>query len=135
MSTSKTPTSDLISNPPPGPPPGLTKNPETFLQHIESFFKAAAAYVSKVFVDIFGSSAAKQFAAGAEALIETSLGQIAMTAVTKAQSLANNSEKFAQASSEILAEAKSEGIAVSDSIVNMLIELCVQRLKGSFSAS
>lgn len=130
--------SNVTPTPPlqPAPPAIATqKNAESFFQHIESFFKAAAADVSKVFVDIFGSSAAKQFAAGAEALIETSLGQIAMTAVTKAQSLANNQEKFAQASSEILSEAKSEGIAASDSIVNMLIELCVQRLKGSFSAS
>lgn len=131
-SSSTTPTPPIQ----PAPPPIVQqKNAESFFQHVEAFFHRAEAIVSSAFEKIFGSSAAKQFAAGAEALIETDLGKIAMTAVTKAQALANNSEKFAQASSEILTEAKAEGIDASDSIVNMLIELCVQRLKGSFSSA
>lgn len=111
------------------PPP---KPSESVWSKLISFFKHAGVAVSDVLAEIFGSDAAHTFATGAETLLDTALGKIAMTAVTSAQSLASNQEKFATAASQIGTEAKAQGIAVSDSIINMLIELCVQKVKGTF---
>ena len=116
----------------PAPP---AKNSESFFQHVEAFFKKAETFVSTVFVKVFGASAAQQFAQGAEALLKTSLGQIALQAVQDVASIADNKEKFNTAASQIASTAKAQGIAVSDSLINMLIELCVQRVKGSFGTA
>lgn len=99
---------------------------------IGNFFKHAGVVVAGWFEAAVGSDAAHTFATGAEALLETALGQIAWTAVNNAQSLASNTEKFTAAASAIKQQAEAQGIQVKDSLINMLIELAVQRLKTTF---
>ena len=99
---------------------------------IGHFFKHIGVVVSEVFVKLFGADAAHNFAVAAESLIKTDLGAIAMAAVGEASLLASGVDKRAAAFSKIAAAAKGKGLDIKDSIINLLIEMCVQRLKGSF---
>lgn len=101
---------------------------------IGHFFKHVEVTVSELFVKLFGADAAHNFAAAAESLIKTDLGKIAMVAVTEASALAAGTDKKAVAFSKIVSSAKAAGYEVGDSIVNLLIEVCVQKVKGSFGS-
>jgi hypothetical protein len=103
-----------------------------FFGALGHFFKHLAVLVSDGFIAIFGSDAAHSFAAGAEGLLHTALGQIALTAVQEVEALASGVEKRAAAFTKITDAAKSAGIAVTESVISMLIELAVQRVKGAF---
>lgn len=105
-----------------------------FWQKIGSFFRHAAVAVAGWFESEFGP-AAHTFATGAEALLETQLGQIAMAAVEQAAGLESGTEKAAAAGAAIEAAAKQAGLALTDSLKNLLIELAVQKLKGTFGPS
>ena len=96
------------------------------------FVKHVAVFVSDSFVKIFGSDIAHNFAVAAEGLIHSAIGQIAMTAVTEVQALASGSDKRAAAFDKIKTGAEQAGIIVGESIINLLIEICVQRVKGNF---
>lgn len=102
------------------------------LQSLGHFLKHIAVYVAGGFVKIFGSDVAHTFAVGAESLMHTALGQIAWLAVQEVQGLASGSEKKSAAFAKIVAAAKAGGFSVTDSLINMLIEIAVQKLKGSF---
>jgi hypothetical protein len=108
---------------------------QSFFGKIASFFKHAAVMVDDAFAKIFGADAAHTFATGAEAILSTALGQIALSAVTQVQNLADPAQRHSAAFSNIVAAAKSNGIAAGDSIVNLLIETALQKLKGSFGVS
>lgn len=99
---------------------------------IGHFVKHVAVIVSQAFVSLFGSDAAHTFAVAAESLLHSAIGQIAWTAVQEAQNLAAGTDKAATAFSTIATAAKAQGITVADSVINMLIEVAVQKLKGSF---
>jgi hypothetical protein len=103
-----------------------------FFAAIGHFFKHIAVIVSDAFVKLFGADIAHTFAVGAESLLHSELGKIAWTAVQEAQALATGTEKNAAAFAKIVAAAKAAGIEATDSIVNMLIEIAVQKLKGAF---
>jgi hypothetical protein len=106
-----------------------------FLAGLENFFKKAGVWVSTEFEALFGSAAAKAFGASALATLESALGSIAVTAVAQAQATQGTSgEKFQTAFDNVIAEAKAQGIEAKTSIVNMLIELAVQKEAGSFGA-
>lgn len=96
------------------------------------FFKHIGISVSNTFVLLFGIDAAHTFAIGAESLLKSDLGKIAMTAVQEASLMASGAEKKAAAFAKITAEAKTRGLDVENSLVNMLIELAVARFKGLF---
>lgn len=98
-----------------------------FLKHIE-------VYVSGTLIKLFGADAAHSFAVGAESLLKTDLGKIVMTAVQEAESLATGEEKKAAAFGKIMTAAATQGLDVKTSLVNMLIELAVARLKELFGA-
>lgn len=106
----------------------------SFFSKVASFFKHATVDVADWFEKEFGD-AAHTFATGAEALLETQLGQIAQVAVQQAAGLENDTEKASAAGSAILAAAEQAGLQVSDSLKNLLIELAVQKLKGTFGTS
>ena len=57
------------------------------------------------------------------------------SAVTNAQALETNSEKADAAGKAILAAAEQAGISLSESLKNLLLELAVQKLKGTFGAA
>ena len=118
---------------PPAAPAAPAKT--SFWSKVVHVFDDVKAFVSSTFVKIFGSAAAKQFAAGAVALLQTSLGQIAMTAVQQAAGLENNTSKFSTAFDAITKEAEAQGIQAADSLKNMLIELAVQQLKLNFGSA
>jgi hypothetical protein len=104
----------------------------SFWTKIGHFFHNAGVFVSELFVKIFGEDAAHNLAAAAEGILKTELGKIAWTAVQEAEALAAGTDKKAAAFAAILSATKAAGIEAKDSIINMLIELCVQKIKGSF---
>ena len=99
---------------------------------IGHFFKNAAVFVSDVFVKVFGEDAAHNLAAAAEGILKTNLGTIAWTAVNEAAAAASGTDAKNLAFQKIAEAAKVAGIEAKDSIINMLIELAVQKVKGSF---
>lgn len=105
-----------------------------FFAKLGSFFEHATVNVADWFEKEFGA-AAHTFATGAEALLETQLGQIAQVAVAQAAGLESDTEKASAAGAAIEAAAKQAGLALSDSLKNLLIELAVQKLKGTFGAA
>lgn len=108
----------------------------SFFGKIGSFFKAIGKGIGHVFVALFGSDAAKKLAAAAEALFKTALGALALDAVDFVQNanpLSGDAEKRDAAAKKLASDAKAQGISVSDSIINLLIELAVNALKGHFT--
>lgn len=102
------------------------------LSAIGHFFKNAGVVVGRTFEKLFGPDAAHNFAVGAEAILKSDLGKIVWTAVTEAGSVATGAEAKAIALEKITAAAKAAALDAKDSIVNMLIEVAVQKAKGSF---
>lgn len=94
------------------------------------FFHHIEVAVSDVLVTLFGQDPAHSFAIGAESLLKTELGKIAMIAVQEVENMASGAEKKAAALDKILSEAKTRGLEVKTSLLNMLVELAVGRLKG-----
>lgn len=107
---------------------------KSFFQKVESFFHDAAVDVSDAFVKLFGQAQAKAFATSAEAVLKTDLGQIAVAAVKAAEGLASGAEKRSAAFNQITTQAKASGIDAETSIVNLLIELALQAVRGEFGA-
>jgi hypothetical protein len=103
---------------------------------ISSFVHGAAVKVSDVFVKIFGKDAAEKFAQGALALLKTAEGKLAIDAVEAVSSLSlDASGKRAAAFDKLASDAKAQGIEVSESIGNLLIETAVAFLKGHIAAA
>ena len=106
----------------------------TLFSKIAHFFHGAAVKVSAAFVAVFGKEAATQFAQGAFALLKTAEGKIALDAVEAVQALATDGAgKRAAAFEKIAADFKVQGLTVGESMINMLIELAVQYLRGSIA--
>ena len=105
---------------------------KSFWQSIGSFFKKVGYYVSEGFQKLFGKDAAKHFAVASLAVLKSDLGKIALTAVTEAAALSGGVDKRQVAFDKIGSVAKAAGLDAKDSIVNMLIELALQTVKGSF---
>lgn len=99
---------------------------------IAHFFHNVEVFVSDTFVKVFGADAAHNFAVGAEGILKTDLGKIVWAAVNEVEALAAGTEKQGAAFAKIVAVATAQGIDAKGSIVNLLIELAVQKLKGSF---
>lgn len=105
---------------------------KSFWKSIGGFFKKVGYYVSEAFQKLFGKDAAQHFAVASLAILKSDLGKIAMTAVQEAMSLAAGTDKRTVAYHNIITAAKAAGLDAKDSIVNMLIELALQTVKGSF---
>jgi hypothetical protein len=121
MSTSATPPT------PPAPPVSAT-----FWERVTGFLHAAGHLVSAAFIKLFGQQAATQFASASLALLKTTVGQIALNAVTEASKAASGAEAQKVAFTNITSEIAKVGLSAKDSEVNMLIELALQAVKGSF---
>jgi len=106
-----------------------------FFSKVEAFFHNAEVAVSAGFVKLVGQAQAKAFATGVEAIVKTDLGKIAIAAVKAAEGLASGELKHAAAFAEITTQAKASGLDVENSVINMLIELAVQTVKGTFGAA
>jgi len=101
----------------------------TTLWHV---LKHVDTYVSTAFVKLFGQDAAHSFAVGAESLLRSDLGKIAIVAVEECEALAAGVDKRAVALGKIMTAVTSQGLDVRTSLVNLLIELAVARMKGLF---
>lgn len=96
------------------------------------FFHHIEVFVSEAFIAIFGDGPAHAFAVGAESLLHSELGKLAMIAVQEVESMASGAEKMAAAFEKVAAGAKAAGLTVKDSLIRLLIEVAVARLKGMF---
>lgn len=105
---------------------------KSFFSKVGSFFKKVGYYVSEGFQKLFGANAAKAFAVSSLAILKTDLGKIALGTVTEVATLAAGVDKRRVAFAKIGAQAKAAGIDAKDSVVNLLIELALQTVKGSF---
>lgn len=105
---------------------------KSFWQSIGGFFKKVGYYVSEGFQKLFGKDAAKHFAVASLAILKSDLGKIALTAVSEAAALTAGVDKRQAAFDKILSGAKAAGLDAKDSIINMLIELALQTVKGTF---
>ncbi len=103
---------------------------------ITHFVHGAAVKVSATFVKIFGQDAAEKFAQGALALLKTAEGKLAVDAVEAVGSLSLDAAgKRAAAFEKLALDAKTQGLEVSESIGNLLIETAVAFLKGHIAAA
>jgi len=101
---------------------------------ISNFIHGAGVKIADAFVHVFGKDAAQAFGQGVLRLLKTAEGKIVLDAVEAAQSLeADGAGKRAAAFEKIGADFKAQGISVGESVINMLIELAVQYLKGTVS--
>jgi hypothetical protein len=116
-------------------PPAPAAIPESFWKRVTGFFQAAGHLVSEAFVKLFGQEAATQFASASLALLKTTVGQIALGAVTEASKAASGAEAQKTAFTNIVAQVTKLGLTAKDSEVNMLIEVALQAVKGSFGAA
>lgn len=85
-----------------------------------------------VFGKLFGQEATQKFGEAALQMLNSALGKIAWAAVQAVSTLASDGAgKRDAAFKQIVGEAKKAGIDFKDSIVNLLIEMAVQKLKGN----
>jgi hypothetical protein len=98
--------------------------------------KVAAIAVAHGFENIFGAQASQDFGHAALDVLKSALGQIVVAEVSALAGVSDLSgaEKAAQAQAAILKQVQALGIDASKSIVNMLIELAVQFIKGNLEA-
>jgi hypothetical protein len=115
--------------------PTAVQQHKSFWKSIGGFFKKIGYYVSEGFQALFGKDAAQHFAVAALALLKSDLGKIAFAAVEEAEKLAAGIDKRAAAFAVIEAAAKAQGIDAAKSLINMLIEISVQALRGAFGQS
>jgi len=102
----------------------------SFITNILNWFKGAKAKVSAFFVLVLGSSAARALGDAAVDALKSALGMIVQDAVAAIGSLGLSGEQArAEAFKKIVADAKAQGLQFSTSMINLLIELAVQRIK------
>ena len=97
------------------------------LGDVGHFFKHCAVFVGDSFVKIFGwrvENAGKPTWENCMTIVQ----EVAASAIT-------STEKHGIAFSKIGAAAAVAGIEAKDSLINMLIELAVQALKGGFGTA
>jgi hypothetical protein len=104
----------------------------SFWKRVGEFFHEAGNLVSDAFIKLFGKQAATQFASASLGLLKTSVGEIALNAVTEAAKAASGAEAQKIAFTNITGEIAKVGLSAKDSEINMLIELALQAVKGSF---
>ena len=98
---------------------------------IKKAFGKLWRFFKKVAVGMFGKSALNKLVAAARAMLKTELGKVAWSVVLELQSGSlTNSQKKSAAFKRIKQAAKGAGIEVKDSLLNLLIEMAVARLKG-----
>lgn len=103
------------------------------LKAVGHFIKHIAVTVAHGFVKLFGSDTAHAFAVAAESLLKSQLGAIVWSVVSELAGLQiPGADKRSQALARIASEAEAAGITVENSLINMLIEIAVQKVYGTF---
>lgn len=98
---------------------------------IKKFFKKAGRFFKRIAVGLFGKSALKKLAAAAKAMLKTAVGRIAVKVVFELEGgHLTDIQKAKEALKRIRQAAKDARIETKDSLINLLIEFAVARLKG-----
>ena len=94
------------------------------------WFKSLGRFFKKFVVVIVGKGAAKALAVAAKKMFQSAFGQIVLAVVVElAASNLSNGEKRQAAYDRIKAEAAAQGLELKDSLINLVIEMAVLRLK------
>lgn len=99
------------------------------------FISKIAHAIAHGFEAVFGTQASQDFAKAAEQLLATAFGQVVTAIISKHSTLASTDPAAAKsaAASDIVTAAKDAGISLKDSLVNLLVELGVAKLKGALA--
>ncbi len=99
---------------------------------IATWFRRGATVVGSIFIRLFGADASRQFAAASLDILKSAAGQIALDTVRSVAGISTftNAQKRTAAFTRIAQVAKDQGLSVPDSLINLLIELALQALKG-----
>jgi len=94
------------------------------------WFKSLGRFFKKFVVVLFGKSAAKALANAAKQMFRSAFGQVVLAVVAELMaSNLSNGEKRAAAFARIKEEALFRGVEIKDSLINLVIEMAVLRLK------
>ena len=98
---------------------------------VRKFFRKIGRFFKKIAAAMFGKSALKKLAAAAKAMLKTAVGRIAVKVVFELEEgNLTDIQKAKEALKRIRQAAKDAGIETKDSLINLLIEMAVARLKG-----
>jgi len=101
---------------------------------VAHFLHNAQLYVSDVFVALFGKDRAQAFGHAAVAILQTEAGKVALAVVEELEALVpalDGATKRAQAAAKLKSQLSASGHVIGDSLVNLLVELAVQTVKGA----
>lgn len=105
-----------------------------FFLGLKNKFITVKTVVNTIFVKLFGADASAEFAASVHKLLSSKIGQLAEEAVAAFAGLAiggDTSGARLAAFEKLAKDAVAAGVGASESIYNLLIELAVQKAKGS----
>lgn len=97
-----------------------------------SFIRGVRIKIGGIFLKIFGKTAAENFGKSALEILKSDLGKVVVAVVGSLSGIASGEAARSIALSRIRTVAVASGLDAKDSIINMLIELAVARLKGHF---
>jgi hypothetical protein len=104
---------------------------------IKAAFQALGHVLASAFVAVFGAQAASDFAKAAQKILASDFGKVVLTTVEGLQGVAvsqGGAVARDKAISDIATSAKSAGLDIKDSMIALLVELAVQKLKGTLDA-
>lgn len=103
------------------------------LKKIGAGVKFVALKVRDGFVAVFGSETAQAFGQASLDMLKTEAGKVVTSVVAAVQELpVSGAEKRAEAFARVVEQAKESGLSLKSSWINLLIELAVSYMKGTF---
>jgi len=99
--------------------------------------KTAAQAIGHAFIVMFGNETAASFAREAEKLLGSAFGKVVLSVVSGLMNVAatqGGQSAMVLALGQIGAAAKEAGLNLKESFIRLLIELAVQKLKGTWDA-
>lgn len=103
------------------------------LRKIGAGVKFVALKIRDGFVAVFGREKAEAFGRASLEMLQTEAGKIVVDAVAAVQTLdTDGAGKRAAAFGQVVEQAKESGLVLKASWINLLIELAVSFLKGTF---
>lgn len=105
---------------------------ESFWDKVKGMFMHAEVIADQGLVDVFGQAGAKSIETALLGFVETGFGKICVAGVQAAQGMASGAESHGAAFAQITTAAKSAGMTVENSVVNLGIEMALQAIRGNF---
>lgn len=107
-----------------------------FFKKVGREIKAGAEAFGHVFVAFFGKDASKEFVDAAEKILKSDFGKVIQSIIEGLMSVAASQGGAAargQAFNEIKTAAIGAGLDLKDSLIYLLIELAVNKAKGTLA--